>query len=92
MGRRRNCDRGHPRAEAIITYLVKFPKATANQVVEGARFRNGKLLRSHSRLGMTTREMTAMLMSNPKLFRREVNPMRGSGGLKWSVREGVGPK
>ena len=91
MGRRRKCDRGHPRAEAIITYLVKNPKSTCNQIVEGATFRNGKLLRSHGRLGMPSREMTMMLSSNPILFKREANPRRGNGGLLWSVQEGVEP-
>ncbi len=89
MARKRKFGRGNLRVEAAIGFLRKFPRSTSYQIIEGAKFGNGKLLRSHGQLGMTSREMTAMLIHNPILFQSHPNPQRGSGGLMWSLQADV---
>ena len=71
------------RWNAVITYVQLHQPCTVGQIVEGATFANGKLLRLHGRLSPTTRELTAMLMAHPD-FKRGENPNRGTGGIMWS--------
>tara|TARA_R110002167_G_scaffold118513_21_gene295198 strand:+ start:2014 stop:2262 length:249 start_codon:yes stop_codon:yes gene_type:complete len=81
MARRDN----HLRDSVILKFIMENQPCSSTEIIEGAKFANGKLLKQHKRLSVNIQELNPILRRNPIYIGKNVGG-RGRSVWLWSLR------